>query len=146
LNAYFDTGILVKLYCAEVNTPEAVKLVELFSPPIAFTHWHEIELKNALRLKLFRKEMTAGELEKGLDNLYSDLASGLLQKASSDFTAVFRTANTLSENHSTSLGCRTLDILHVAAAVVIGAKTFVTFDARQAALATKAGLKVKTQA
>jgi predicted nucleic acid-binding protein len=32
------------------------------------------------------------------------------------------------------LGCRTLDIIHVAAAPVIGAKEFVTFDGRQAAM------------
>ena len=42
-----------------------------------------------------------------------------------------------------SLGCRTLDIIHVAAALVIGAKEFVTFDGRQAAMARKAGLTVK---
>jgi predicted nucleic acid-binding protein len=146
LNTYFDTGVLVKLYCIETNTPEAVKLAGQFIPPIAFTHWQEIEIRNALRLKLFRKEVTAVELKKGLSNLDTDIASGLLQKVSYDIASVFRKANELSESHSASLGCRTLDILHVAAAVVIGAKIFVTFDARQAALATKAGLKVKAQA
>lgn len=90
--------------------------------------------------------MTAVELKKGLSNQDADIASGLLQKVSPDKASVFRKANELSETHSASLGCRTLDILHVAAAVVIGAKNFVTFDARQAALATKAGMKVKGQA
>ncbi len=40
------------------------------------------------------------------------------------------------------LGCRTLDIIHVAAAIVLGAKIFITFDGRQAALAKQAGLAV----
>ena len=34
------------------------------------------------------------------------------------------------------------DIMHVAAALVVGANEFVTFDTRQGALAKKAGLKV----
>jgi predicted nucleic acid-binding protein len=42
-----------------------------------------------------------------------------------------------------SLGCRTLDIIYVAAALVIGGKEFVTFDGRQGALARQAGLTVK---
>ena len=41
------------------------------------------------------------------------------------------------------LGCRTLDIIHVAAALVIGAREFVTFDGRQGAMAKQAGLAVK---
>jgi hypothetical protein len=46
-------------------------------------------------------------------------------------------------SHSATLGCRTLDIIHVAAALVIGAGEFVTFDVRQGAMAKKAGLEVK---
>jgi len=49
----------------------------------------------------------------------------------------------LSAGYSAILGCRTLDIIHVAAAFVLGAKEFVTFDTRQGALAKQAGLVVK---
>jgi len=55
---------------------------------------------------------------------------------------VFRVAGELSGRHTAAIGCRTLDILHVAVAKVIGAKIFVTLDARQAAVAAKAGIKV----
>jgi predicted nucleic acid-binding protein len=41
------------------------------------------------------------------------------------------------------LGCRTLDIIHVAAALVLGIKEVVTFDGRQRALAKQVGLTVK---
>ena len=44
--------------------------------------------------------------------------------------------------HTSTLGCRTLDILHVAAATLLGASLFVTYDQRQAQLADLAGLKV----
>ena len=49
----------------------------------------------------------------------------------------------LSADHSATLGCRMLDIIHVAAALVLGAKEFVTSDTRQGALAKQAGLTVK---
>ena len=49
----------------------------------------------------------------------------------------------LSAGHSATLGCRTLDIIHIAAALVLGAKEFVTSDTRQGALAKQAGLTVK---
>ncbi len=48
----------------------------------------------------------------------------------------------LSASHSATLGTRTLDILHVAAALVLGLADLLTFDTRQAALAKAAGLKV----
>lgn len=40
------------------------------------------------------------------------------------------------------LGTRTLDVLHVASAVALGAQRFVTYDIRQAALAKAVGLRV----
>lgn len=44
--------------------------------------------------------------------------------------------------HTPALGCRTLDILHVAAAVLLKVGLFMTFDQPQAQLATLAGLTV----
>ena len=45
--------------------------------------------------------------------------------------------------YSATLRCRTLDIIHVAAALVLGTHEFITFDARQGTLAKRAGLTVK---
>ena len=49
---------------------------------------------------------------------------------------------TLSEKYAGSTGCRSLDILHVASAIVLGIRDFLTFDARQGDLARKARLRV----
>ncbi len=57
--------------------------------------------------------------------------------------AYFDSAIIVTASHSAMLGCRTLDIIHVAAALVIGAREFVTFDGRQGAMAKQAGLAVK---
>lgn len=51
-------------------------------------------------------------------------------------------AERLSALHSETLGTRSLDILHVAAALVLGLPEFLTFDQRQLALARAAGMRV----
>jgi predicted nucleic acid-binding protein len=48
----------------------------------------------------------------------------------------------LSATHSRTLGTRTLDLLHVAAALSLQATEFVTGDDRQARAAAKERLKV----
>jgi predicted nucleic acid-binding protein len=48
----------------------------------------------------------------------------------------------LSADHTAATLCRTLDTLHVALALELGATEFCTFDHRQAALASLAGLTV----
>jgi hypothetical protein len=48
----------------------------------------------------------------------------------------------LSTLHTAALGTRTLDVLHVATAVTLEARRFVSYDDRQAALAKAVGLRV----
>jgi predicted nucleic acid-binding protein len=57
---------------------------------------------------------------------------------------LLKEAESLAEHHTPTTGCRSLDILHVAAALVSGATEFVTFDTRQGRLAQLAGLQVKS--
>jgi predicted nucleic acid-binding protein len=51
-------------------------------------------------------------------------------------------AERLSALYSETLGTRSLNVLHVASALVLGRSEFLTFDNRQGALASAAGLKV----
>jgi hypothetical protein len=44
--------------------------------------------------------------------------------------------------YTPTIGCRSLDILHCAAAKIVGATDFVSTDVRQKALATAIGLKL----
>jgi predicted nucleic acid-binding protein len=50
---------------------------------------------------------------------------------------------TVTQRQLVEIGCRTLDLLHVAVALSLGVKTFVTFDERQRAVAKLEGLTVK---
>lgn len=51
-------------------------------------------------------------------------------------------AEVVSHAHTVKLNVRTLDVLHVAAARVLGATEFLSFDNRQRVLAKAVGLQV----
>jgi len=56
--------------------------------------------------------------------------------------AAFDLAIELARQHVARLGCRTLDTLHVACALKLGARQFWTFDQRQERLAKAVGLLI----
>ena len=143
MDAYFDSAISVKLYVQEATSLDAVRLVGGYVAPYALTQWQALEVKNAIRLKAFRAEVAAAEMNQSIAAFEQDIATGRWQRPAYIAATVEQKADELSAGHSATLGCRTLDIIHVAAALVLGAKEFVTFDTRQAALAKKVGLTVK---
>jgi predicted nucleic acid-binding protein len=143
MDAYFDSGIVVKLYVREATSPDAIRPVGLYAAPYVLAEWQSLEVRNAIRLKAFRAEITAAEMNMSLAAFEQDVAAGRWQRPAYAPSAIEKKADELSASYSATLGCRTLDIIHVAAALVIGAKEFVTFDARQGALAKRVGLTVR---
>jgi hypothetical protein len=141
-STYVDTGVLVKLYSVEANSGQAISLVSNYAPPLPLTIWQELELRTALRGRVFRKEITAADLLKSLVDFDSDITSGRWQRTAIDTGDVHRQAEKLSALYAASIGCRTLDTLHVAAALLGHADELITFDKRQGRLAQRAGLRV----
>ncbi len=142
MTAYADSGVIAKLYVPEPNSPEAARLVSSYTPPLALTHLQALEVRNALRLKVFRGEITRIQLRRTLSRLGEDVRRGRWQLPIYSLNDVYRKAEELSGKHAASTGCRSLDILHVAGALVLGIHDFLTFDARQGNLARKARLRV----
>jgi predicted nucleic acid-binding protein len=56
---------------------------------------------------------------------------------------VYAQARRLAERWTRTLGTRTLDIIHIASAMALGADAFHTFDERQRRLAKAAKLTVR---
>lgn len=144
MSGYADTGFLCSLYAPDAHSARAITAMERQNEPLAFVWIHQLEFRNALRLRVFRREITAKQRDASLNLLLSDLAGGVLMHAQPPLAEVMTEAERLSALHTEKLGTRSLDILHVAAAVVLGAAVFHSFDTRQAKLARAAGLKVKT--
>jgi predicted nucleic acid-binding protein len=142
LKIYFDTGVLLKLYSAEANSPRAAALVESYGSPICFGGLQHAELRNALHRKCARKEITRQELTRALRDLQTDIDRGVLQAPEIDWSAVFAEANRLTDKYALTTHCRTLDTLHVATASKLGIASIGTADEKQKVLALKAGLKI----
>ena len=142
MTAYADTEFLCSLYAPDAHTARAVKRMKRQRLPLAWTWIHQLELRNALRLRVFRGEIVAGQRDASLNALLADLSGGVLAVATPPLAETMTEAERLSALHSEELGTRTLDILHVAAALVLGVTELLTFDARQAALAKAVSLNV----
>jgi predicted nucleic acid-binding protein len=132
----------VALYYPEEKTEPLIAHLLRRPLPLAFTWLNEVEFTNGLQLKLFRKEAAAAAVAATLNALHADEEAGVLHRVQPSWPAVFATALRLSAAHSRPLGTRTLDLLHVAAALTLEATEFVSGDERQARAAARAGLNV----
>ena len=139
---YLDTSSLIALYYPEEKTEPLIAHLNQHRLPLVFTWLHELELTNGLQLKLFRKEATAAAIGATLDAVHRDQVDGVLHGAQPTWTTVIETTLRLAEVHTGALGARTLDLLHIAAALTLQASEFVTGDKRQAIAAANEGLTV----
>ena len=142
MKCYPDTGFLVSLHSADANSVPAKARMKAHGVPMAWTWLHEMEFRNAIRLQAFRKQVDPSDVSEILHKQALGLENGVYFPATPALAEVNREVERLGGLHTKIIGTRTLDILHVAQALVLGIKEFLTFDARQAALAKAAGLKV----
>ena len=139
---YADTGVMVKGYVLEADSEAAVRILDSLGEHLLFSHLHTIEIPNAIRLKRFRGEITKAQETAANRAFLSDIDSGLLTPCEYDLGEVFLLAERLSAKHSGTLGSRSLDLLHVAAAIEAGATHFASLDARQRKVASLNRLKL----
>lgn len=139
---YLDTGCFVKLYYPEADSAQVIAKIQGMS--ICYTPLHELEFVNALQLKIFFKNATPQQVTAARALVETDLKSGVLTAAGSDWPNLLREAVKLAEQHTGAIGCRSLDILHCAAAKVLAATEFISTDTRQQKLATAMGLNLVT--
>ena len=137
---YLDTGCFVKLYYPEPDSAKVVAAIQ--GKPVCYSPLHELELANALQLKVFFKGATAAQVTAARALVEADLKSGVLVSVGGEWKDIVQEAVKLAEQHTATLGCRSLDILHCAAAKVLAATEFVSTDGRQKKLAAAMGLNL----
>jgi predicted nucleic acid-binding protein len=143
LKAYADTSFLVRIYLTQSDSKKALAFMRDFREPLPFTPLHRHELRNAIRLTVFRKEIESERRKSAFADIESDLEEGILAHVPIPWTNAFREAEQFGNDHTEIMGVRAVDLLHVGIARAIGANEFLTFDVRQAELAKTCGLKVK---
>lgn len=138
---YLDTSALLKLYVVEEGSAATQQLIQAQSLALPVWEIQEMELTNALWLKVFRGEIKAGEAGKQLE-LFSDRRRrGLYYYPEISRSSLMDQFRRISRK-SVKTDCRTLDVLHVACACELGAKHFVSFDDRQNRLAKGEGFQI----
>ncbi len=131
MTTYIDTALFVKSFVLEADSAEAIAILERIGEPFAYSHLHEIEIPNAIRLKRFRGEITKAEETTAIRIFKADVDAGRFERIAYDLGAVFIRAERLSAKVSGEIGARSLDLWHVAAALEAGCTAFASYDTRQ---------------
>jgi predicted nucleic acid-binding protein len=145
-SVYVDPSALLKLYLKEPESRVMAVWRTRIGDPLLVTHHGRVELINGIGLAAYRGIVTDDIRKAALAALDDDLAQGRYKQADLLWRATLKKAGDLSREHTHSLGCRSLDVLHVASAIELQLKHFLTFDVRQQQLARAAGLKLVTPA
>ena len=141
--AFADTGFIASLYLEETTSKAADAALGGKREPLPLTPLVALELRNAFNRAVQRGRITLMQRDAIWQDVETDIAGGFLVPTPVASGHLHEKARQLSDRHTPTLGTRSLDLLHVAAALVLEAKVFFSFDDRQRKAAASEGLKVK---
>jgi predicted nucleic acid-binding protein len=144
MRAYADSSFIVSLYLPEPNRTElAIAYMERHREALPFTPQHRLEVRNAIRLLVWSKRISVTDRSRVFKEIDADLDSEIfLIHTPLDYTDTYRRAEKIGAAHNESIGSRSSDLFHVAAALQLGFKQFLSFDRKQNDIATAAGLHI----
>jgi hypothetical protein len=144
MHAYADSSFLVSLYVPEPHlTQQAIAYMEKHKEALPFTPQHRLEVRNAIRMLVWSRRITTVDRTRAFREIEADLDSEVfLIHSALDYTNTYRRAERIGSAHNESIGCRSADLFHVAAAIELGFKNFVSFDAKQLQIAEAVGLTI----
>ena len=141
---YADSGFVVSLYLTtEGTSAQARKEVKRASKPILLSPLSLLEIRNALNFGINRDEITSEQRDAVISEIDAQIEKGFFRLVDASQTSIYAKAQELSNKHTPTTATRSLDLMHLAAALLTEARTFLTFDKRQAKAASTEGLVVK---
>jgi hypothetical protein len=143
MKAYADTGFIVSLYKVESTSAAAAETMGQLQAPVWLSPLGELELHNAFQLAVFRGEIDTASALRKKQLFAEDLVKGIFVILPVPAAVLYQKAIELAERHSATLGTRSLDLMHVAAALILKAELFLSFDERQRNAAEKEGMRVE---
>lgn len=138
---YLDSSVAFSVQGRGANTPAAEALLRSTAESLALTHLCEVEFVNALSLRLFRHEIVRSQAQASISDLELNIRKGVYQLVPFPASA-FTRAKALAQMLTPTIGVRAVDLLHVAAALELGASALYTFNRKQHRTAQAAGLAV----
>ncbi|MGA7460926.1 MAG: type II toxin-antitoxin system VapC family toxin [Candidatus Korobacteraceae bacterium] len=139
MSIYADSSFFVSLYLHDRHFTEAQRMVPQHSR-IWLTPLHRAEWAHAVAQHLASRKMSTDDAQVLTKDFERDRASRFWLQGPLPELAFERCVQ-LAGQYGARLGLATLDTLHVASALELGAERFWTFDVRQTKLARAVGLK-----
>ena len=141
---YADSGFVVSLYLTTEGTSmQARKEVKRASKPILLSPLSLLEIRNALNFGINRGEITRGQRDAVLSEIEAQIEKGFFRMVEASQSSIYAKAQELSNTHTPTTATRSLDLMHLAAALLSGTRAFLTFDKRRAKAVIAEGLVVK---
>ena len=147
--AFPDTSFLCAMYVRQDNSPAAAAHFRAIPESLSVSSLLLYEFRQSVRFQvwLHTRDKARGYpqaiADAALAKLQANLDTGALVLVAAEWADVHRRAEDLSRRHTAAGGHRSLDVLHVATALHLKAREFLTFDANQRKLVAGEGLKVK---
>jgi predicted nucleic acid-binding protein len=138
---YVDPSALTRLYIHQEGSREMASWRARLGGALAVTHHGRTEIVNAICRATFMGQLEPSAMDEALADFSDDFDSGHLRQADILWRAAWNRAAALSQQHTPKLGTRSLGVLHVACALELKLRNFLTFDLRQQQLAAAAGLR-----
>jgi predicted nucleic acid-binding protein len=141
---YADSGFVVSLYLTtEGTSARARSEVKRAGRPVLLSPLSLLEIRNALNFGINRSEITSDQRDAVLAEIDTQIEAGFFRLVEASQSSIYTKAQELSNKHTPTIATRSLDLMHLAAALLSAARTFLTFDKRQAKAAAAEALFVK---
>lgn len=141
--SYWDSSSLAKLYLKEPDSDVYLALAKT-AIPVRTSPLGQFEVTLAIRRHAIDGKLDAPSAEALVDELLFDIGEDTVELIATDFDihAEFQLVLQTSLQRPQPISIRTLDALHLAAALSVGETEFVSNDIRQRAAAVALGLTV----
>lgn len=138
---YVDPSALARLYLHQAGSRAMAAWRAKVRGALAVTHHGRTEVINAICRAAFLRQVDEKGWTEALADFEADFEAGNLHQADILWRAALNHAAELSREYTPKLGTRSLDVLHVACALELKSRYFLTFDERQQQLAAVVGLR-----
>lgn len=149
MSIYADTNFITRLYLERPETAHAESIFSIEKNLLPITWLTRLEVINAFEQSVLTgfgqaQARISGELaaacqQQFRDDLSQGVAMRLVSISQAEVSAKFEE---IALRHTARHGFRAYDILHVASALILGCRSFWSFDKKACQLAKLEGLKV----
>jgi predicted nucleic acid-binding protein len=140
---YADSGFVVSLYRPTEKLSAVARAAIKRAPgPVILSPLVLLEIRNALNMAIHRREIGEIEREAVLAHIRRQIDTGYFALPGVSQAEIYTKAEELSDRYTKKILTRSLDLLHVATALLCKSRVFLSTDTRQRKAAKAEGLKV----